>query len=130
MKAEHYRRLPYRRRARLEIGSDGKNFWVAWIDELPGCQIDAPTKAEAYRKLDELFEDYIAAKLEWGDKVPRPARPWRLTEDGDLVNAPSVSSAAVRVTGKPHVQVPERKPEDEREIWNEPLTFTGVGAAS
>lgn len=61
---QRYRSLPYTRRVRLHI-EDGEKYWVARVDELPGCKIDAPTREEAFLYLDKVFNDYIEAKLGW-----------------------------------------------------------------
>lgn len=79
----YYRALPYARRCQLFVdGAD--RYWHAWIDELPGCEIDGPTKAAAFAALEEVFEDYIKAKLEWRSIIPEPSR-W-----------PKLSKAAAR----------------------------------
>jgi len=69
----YYRGLPYMRRARLCHEQD-QFFWHAWIEELPGCEVDSSSKASAFAALDEVFEDYVLAKLEWGSVIPEPAR--------------------------------------------------------
>lgn len=69
----YYRRLPYRRRAQLQL-ENGEHFWHAWVEELPGCEVDARSKAAAHAALAEAFEDYIAAKLEWNSVIPEPTR--------------------------------------------------------
>lgn len=74
----YYRRLPYTRRSRLCV-EDEQRFWHAWIEELPGCEVDGATKAEVYASLQEVFEDYIRAKLEWGSTIPEPTRWPKLT---------------------------------------------------
>ena len=70
---QYYRALPYTRRIRLVI-EDGEKYWIAWVDELSGCKIDAPTKEEAFAFLDDVFDDYIAAKLEWKSSIAEPQR--------------------------------------------------------
>jgi len=69
----YYRRLPYTRRSQLSLEA-GQRFWHAWIEELPGCEVDGETKAEACFLLEEVFEDYIRAKLEWQSPIPEPSR--------------------------------------------------------
>ena len=59
---QRYRALPYTRRVRLHV-ENGEKYWVARVDELPGCRIDAPTREEAFLYLDEVFENYIGARL-------------------------------------------------------------------
>ncbi len=69
----YYRRLPYTRRCQLSC-EEGSIYWHAWVEELPGCEVDSQTKAGAFADLDEVFEDYLAAKLEWGSTIPEPTR--------------------------------------------------------
>ena len=70
---KHYQALPYTRRCQLEV-EDGNRYWHAWIEELPGCEIDGASKAEAYGNLEEVFADYIKAKLEWDSPIPEPEK--------------------------------------------------------
>lgn len=70
----YYRKLPYTRRARL-VEDDGEAYFVAFVEELPALEIDAPTREEAFLRLDEMFDDYVRAQIEWGDDIPEPA-PW------------------------------------------------------
>ena len=70
---KYYRSLPYTRRAEL-VADGGEEYWVAWIEELEGCMVDAPTKAEVFAMLDETFDDYIEAKFEWNSKIPVPEK--------------------------------------------------------
>lgn len=68
-----YRGLPYTRRCSPFV-EEAKLLWHAWIEELPGCEVDADEKAAAFADLQEVFEDYIQTKLEWGSPIPEPAR--------------------------------------------------------
>ncbi len=95
-----YRGLPYARRCQLVV-EDGDRYWHAWIEELPGCEIDGATKAEAFRLLDEVFEDYIQAKLEWHSQIPEPTRwpnlarptgPKRMSAKPQLIQQPPSQS--------------------------------------
>lgn len=72
-KLSYYRTLPYTRRCRLDV-DDGERYWLAWVEELAGCKVEGATKAEAFRKLDETFDDYIVAKLERMSPIPEPRR--------------------------------------------------------
>ena len=68
----YYRSLPYSRQAE-GIHEDGPPYWVAWVEELPGCKTDGATFAEAMANLDAAFDDYIEAKLEFGSGIPVPS---------------------------------------------------------
>ena len=70
--AEYYRRLPYRRRLRIEEDEGGKEYFVAFIDDLPGVEADGADPAAARAHLMDTFEDYIKAMLEWGEEIPEP----------------------------------------------------------
>ena len=68
---KHYRSLRYTRRCQLFMEAE-KPYWLAWIEELPGCKVEGSSKVEAYKNLGELFDDYITSKLEWDSKIPEP----------------------------------------------------------
>lgn len=94
----YYRARPYTRRCRLCL-EDAETFWHAWIVELPGCEVDGENKASAFANLEEVFEDYINTKLEWGSPIQEPSRWPRF-----LVDAVSTAQAAeveTRVVGDP-----------------------------
>lgn len=70
----YYRSLPYTRLSQPFRDENG-HYWLAWIDELEGCKADGETQVEAFANLEEVFDDYIAAKREWDSIVPEPAKP-------------------------------------------------------
>jgi len=70
---EHYKGLPYKRTLEL-ITEDDSRYWLASIEDLPGCKADGNTPVEAMANLDDVFDDYISAKLEWGSPIPDPRR--------------------------------------------------------
>ncbi len=74
----YYQLQPYTRRCQLFM-EEGTRYWLAWIEELPGCKVEGSSKEEAYKNLGELFDDYITSKLEWGTKIPAPGRPEKRT---------------------------------------------------
>lgn len=98
-KLSYYRTLPYTRRCRLDL-EDGERYWLAWIEELAGCKVEGATKAEAFRKLDETFDDYIVAKLDRKSPIPEPQRwttgkrPYRKAsiESIDVIERPETRS--------------------------------------
>ena len=69
----YYRALPYTRRAEKRQ-EDSEHYWIAWIDELPGCKTDGSTCVEAMANLDVAFDDYIEAKMEFKSEIPLPAK--------------------------------------------------------
>jgi predicted RNase H-like HicB family nuclease len=82
----YYQALPYTRRCQLNV-EDREWFWLAWVEELPGCKVEGVTKAEAFRKLDELFDDYVMTKLEARGQIPEPTR-W--SDSGGVAGPASV----------------------------------------
>ena len=68
----YYRRLPYQRRLRMEQGEGGGEYFVAFIEDLPGVEADGADPITARTNLLNAFEDYIAAMLEWGEEIPEP----------------------------------------------------------
>ena len=70
----YYRRLPYRRRLRIEQDEGGKEYFVAFIEKLPGVEADGPDAVTARANLIGAFDDYINAMLEWGDEIPEPPK--------------------------------------------------------
>jgi len=69
---QYFRSLPYTRKSEFFLEPKGKAYWLASIEELPGCKTDGATLAEAVLNLDSLFDDYIEAKLGWGSRIPEP----------------------------------------------------------
>jgi predicted RNase H-like HicB family nuclease len=68
----YFRRLPYRRLVERVSESDGSSYFVARIAEIPAIRIDGADREEALLKLDEVFDDFIAAMIENGDEIPEP----------------------------------------------------------
>lgn len=101
-KLEDYRALPYTRRAEGVQEEADRPYWVAWIEELPGCKTDGETYAEAMANLDAAFDDYVEAKLEWGADIPLPARvpqPW--PESAPRVYLASAAAATLQARSRP-----------------------------
>ena len=71
---DFYYNLPYSRRFEWVLDKGKSPFWLAWIEELPGCKVEGRTQAEAAANLDEMFAEYIQAKIDWGSPIPTPTR--------------------------------------------------------
>ena len=69
----YYRSLPYTRSSQ-PFRDEAGHYWLAWIDELEGCKADGETQVEAFANLEEVFDDYVAAKREWDSIIPEPAK--------------------------------------------------------
>jgi predicted RNase H-like HicB family nuclease len=82
---------------RLERDDRGEYF-LAYIEELPGVEADGTTEFAARASLASAFEDYLAAMLQWGKQIPEPRQwpeslGWDRTELG--VEAGHVTVAAM-----------------------------------
>jgi len=54
--------------------SDGSDYWVAEYLELRGCKTDGQSEADAVANLQELFDEYISARMEVSiESIPEPA---------------------------------------------------------
>ena len=112
----YYRRLPYARRCKLFI-EDGQRYWHAWIEELPGCEVDSVTKVGAYLALTEVFEDYIKAKLEWQSVIPEPTR-WPKLQTRSRAKR---SKAILKVVKAPELPRPDVSNQEAKERSAESL---------
>lgn len=70
---EEYLRLPYTRRVRPDEGTRGESLFLAWVDELPGCESHGGTADEALEWLEDAISMYIDSMLEDGLDPPIPA---------------------------------------------------------
>jgi antitoxin HicB len=80
---EDYLRLPYTRRVRPDEGTHGESLFLAWVDELPGCQSHGETADEALEWLEDAIAMYVGTMLEDRLEPPIPAgstRPERREE--------------------------------------------------
>lgn len=69
----YYKRLAYGRVVKKETDGDDE-YWVATFAELPGCLADGATRPEAILNLNEAFDEYITAHIEWRKPIPEPDR--------------------------------------------------------
>lgn len=69
----YYRSLPYARQRQFYFEGESR-YWLAWIRELEGCIAEGSTEDEAFANLEETFDDYIAAKLDWKSPILEPQR--------------------------------------------------------
>lgn len=77
---DYYIGLPYSRRTEPVWEDDGSFYWLAWVEELDGCMTDGATELEAFNNLNDAFDAYVQASLEWGDEVPLPQK---ITQAGE-----------------------------------------------
>lgn len=69
---EFFRRLPYRRSCE-RVTDEAGAYYVCAYPELSGLMADGSTRAEAFHNGETAFDDYIRARLAWGDEIPVPA---------------------------------------------------------
>ncbi len=87
---EYYMGLPYTRKTeKVEDEREGV-FWLAWIEELPGCKTDGRTQLEAVNNLHLTFDDYIEAMIEFESPIPEPEQIVVNEEDLVLYLAPAI----------------------------------------
>jgi predicted RNase H-like HicB family nuclease len=108
-RVSYYRRLPYTRRVQLVV-EDQSRYWHAWVEELPGCEVDGATKPEAFFLLDEVFEDYIKAKLEWDSPIAEPRR-WPKLTSRSRKKRTAVAMKRIKPTASPLATV-QSSPDD------------------
>ena len=66
-----YKVLPYKRRIEKVTDQEG-TYFICRYPELPGLMADGETRAEAIKNAQDAFDDYIAARLHWGEVIPEP----------------------------------------------------------
>ncbi len=69
---DYYRRLPYTMYVEPMTDSDSSCYWVAEYRELRGCKTDGETESVAISNLQNLFDEYIEARIEAGVGIPEP----------------------------------------------------------
>lgn len=69
---DDYLRLPYSRRVRPDEGTRGEPLFLAWVDELPGCESHGATSSQALEGLEDALAMYIESMLEDGLEPPLP----------------------------------------------------------
>lgn len=67
-----YQRLPYARTTERVDDEDGA-YYVCRYPDLPGLSADGATQHEATWNAERAFDDYILARLHFGDPIPEPA---------------------------------------------------------
>jgi predicted RNase H-like HicB family nuclease len=80
-----YKRLPYKLYLEPMRDSDGSNYWTAEYIELRGCKTEGTTEADAVANLQELFDDYILAKIESNAEIPVPLPTTLANEEITLI---------------------------------------------
>ena len=102
----YYRALPYTRRGEPAVEPGGR-YWLAWIEELPGCKTDGASEVEAMQHLDELFDEYITAKLAWGSDIPEPRGTGRRAAEPPTLSVRVLAEELPTGTSVPPDPVPE-----------------------
>ena len=55
-----------------DAGTEGEPLYLAWLEEMPGCQSHGDTPEEALANLRDAMELFIGSMLEDGVEPPRP----------------------------------------------------------
>ena len=104
MKLNDYRLQPYTRRCDLILNDedDGSTYWVAWIEELNGCEAYGDTLADAMLNLQGTFDCYIKAMLKWKKSIPVPGDEANYARSKSVVEPPETleNSKISVVTGE------------------------------
>ena len=112
---EYYKRLPYTLYKEPIGDPDGTKYWTAEYTELRGCKTEGATESEAVANLQELFDEYITAKIEENINIPEPTR--RAVSVGEVwIVAPKDLSLPV--------SSPDEIGEDTRETKSEIISKT------
>jgi predicted RNase H-like HicB family nuclease len=82
---QEYKLSPYTLRTELVREPDGSEYWTAEYLELRGCKTDGSEEAEAVANVQELFDEYITARLESGTEIPEPTEPPIATREAWLI---------------------------------------------
>ena len=116
---DYYRALPYSRRAEglQEAGAD--RYWVAWIEELPGCKTDGATYEEAMANLDVAFDDYIEAMLEFGTKIAVPKKLSETVTVREISTSENILYGPIAEVAETLAPEPERSPSRELQPWDQ-----------
>ena len=104
---DYYRGLPYTRRAEKRLDEDTP-YWIAWIEELPGCKTDGSTCVEAMANLDVAFDDYIEAKLEFRSGIPMPQKISQRKEHSKSNTEEKASGVALYILEGAEAETPMR----------------------
>jgi antitoxin HicB len=67
-----YLDLPYRIVLTRESGRGSERGWIAYVEELPGCEARGDTADEAARAIRDAMEDWMRAAVGEGRTIPRP----------------------------------------------------------
>ena len=104
---EYYRLLPYRIYVEPRMDSDGTYYWIAEYPDLRGCKTEGVTRAAAVANVQQLFDEYIAARLEVTENIPEPQR--LLTPRPRPLIARRVPLTSPITTPTARVEIPEEK---------------------
>lgn len=71
MTLQEYLKLPYKISIQ-EINDESGHYFLATVDELPGCMSDGKTVEEAYKNIREALELHIESMIEDNMDIPIP----------------------------------------------------------
>jgi antitoxin HicB len=70
---EEYLRLPYRIELVPDRDDEGREGWVAEVEELPGCMSQGETPGEAVERVRDAMEGWNSVALDDGIVIPEPS---------------------------------------------------------
>jgi predicted RNase H-like HicB family nuclease len=83
MSRHRYLDLPYRIVLTREAGRGSERGWIAYVEELPGCEARGDTADDAARAIRDAMEGWMRNAVEEGRAIPRP-RIAEQRNDGEL----------------------------------------------
>ena len=127
---DFYRQQPYRRIISRVEETDGSVYFVVTCADLPGFMAHGSSPIEANISADGAFDDYIEARLEWGDPVPTPSVV-RSSKRQDLVSSvASWFSTTVSLRSAHEVFSPDSTCLEQSFAKYNELRMEGQGASS
>ncbi|MBI4545829.1 MAG: type II toxin-antitoxin system HicB family antitoxin [Gemmatimonadetes bacterium] len=103
-----YRMMPYKRRVEKVTDEREGTYFVCRYVDLPGLAADGETRAEAVKNAEAAFDDYILARLHFGDPIPEPEGARRVERAVALAeNAPQTTLAFQFVLERPTMAMAE-----------------------
>lgn len=69
----YFQQLPYKIITQ-PVSDEGDTYWIAEYPDLRGCKTEGETEIEAITNVQELFDEYIEARLEVDDDIPVPSQ--------------------------------------------------------
>lgn len=92
-----YRSLPYKRKVEKVVDPKEGTYFICRYPDLPELAADGENRAEAIKNAEEAFDDYILARLHFGEPIPEPENGERVTRALELLEDELTSVVAVGI---------------------------------